>query len=163
VTDAVVFDLDGTLVDIPIDYEKLFAEFKTIMRTENIRPLAEVISKTDAATRETLFETWEKAELDVLNQVSVKAEGSKIYQAHKSKRKALVTLQGRAIANAILSRFNLSFEVIVTREDSLFRTAQLMKATRQLEVSMLNVLFVGNTEGDAAAASEVGCAFLKVE
>ena len=114
-TEAVVFDLDGTLVDIPIDYEKLFAEFKTIMQTENIRPLAEVISKTDAATRETLFETWEKAELDVLNQVSVKAEGSKIYQAHKSKRKALVTLQGRAIADAILSRFNLSFEVIVTR------------------------------------------------
>ena len=26
--EAVIFDLDGTLVDIPINYERLFEEFK---------------------------------------------------------------------------------------------------------------------------------------
>jgi len=163
VTNAVIFDLDGTLVDIPIDYEGLFGDFKRIMRTDKIRPLSETISRTDAKTREAVFKKWDKAELSALNNVSVKASGLNIYREHANKKRALVTLQGRAIVAAIMDKFNLSFEVVVTREDSLFREDQLRRAIRQLGVGKSNVLFVGNTEGDANAASEVGCAFLIVE
>ena len=162
-TDAVVFDLDGTLIDIPIDYEDLFEEFKRIMRTDNIRPVADVISRVDAETREIVFETWEKAELAAINRISLKPAGSKIYREHANKRRALVTLQGKAIVDAVLTRFKLSFEVVVTREDTLFRSDQLLKAIKQLEVNKRNVLFIGNTEGDENAASEVGCRFIKVK
>ena len=162
-TDAVVFDLDGTLVDIPIDYEDLFEEFKRIMRTDNTRPLADVISRVDAETREIIFKTWEKVELASIDRISLKPAGSKIYQEHANKRRALVTLQGKAIVDAILDRFKLSFEVLVTREDTLFRSDQLLKAIKQLEVNKRNVLFIGNTEGDENAASEVGCRFIKVK
>lgn len=161
-TGAVIFDLDGTLVDIPIDYERLFEEFRRIMQTDNIRPLAEVISRVDAETRQMLFKAWEKAELAAINNVSAKQAGLKIYQRHANERRALVTLQGKAMVNAILDGFRLSFEVVVTREDTLVRSEQLLKAIKQLEVNKRNVSFVGNTEGDANAASKVGCHFIKV-
>ncbi len=161
--EVVIFDLDGTLVNLPIDYERLFEEFKRIMQTENVRPLAQVISRVDQATREILFKTWEKAELAVLNKVSVNAVGARIYQDNAEKRKALVTLQGRSVVNAILQNFKLNFEVIVTREDALPRSEQLRKAISQLGVDKHKVMFVGNTDGDANAASQVGCQFLRVE
>ena len=79
-----------------------------------------------------------------------------------NKPKALVTLQGRNIVELIAKQLGFSFDVIVTREDTLFRTEQLQKAIIQLGVKSSNVLFVGNTEGDALAADRVGCHFLGV-
>ena len=160
---AVIFDLDGTLVDIPINYEKLSEEFKRIMKTNNVRPLSDVVSKTNGATRKKVFKTWDKTELAILEKISTKTTGLKIYQENADKRKALVTLQGKEIVDAVLEKFQLSFEVVVTREETLSRADQLQKAIKQLDVGNRNVLFVGNTDGDATAASKVGCQFLRVE
>ncbi len=159
---AVIFDLDGTLVDLPIDYERLFEEFKRIIQTDNVRPLVDVVSKVDGATRDALFKAWEKAELAILNKVTVKAKGLEIYKENSGKRRALVTLQGKNTVRAILQNFNLTFEVVVTREDTLFREDQLLKAIKRLEAEKRTILFVGNMEGDAKAASKVGCQFVRV-
>ena len=160
---AVIFDLDGTLVDIPINYEKLSEEFKRIMKTNNVRPLSNVISKTNGGTRKKVFKTWDKTELAILEKISTKTTGLKIYQENADKRKALVTLQGKNIVDAVLEKFQLSFEVVVTREETLSRANQLLKAIKQLDFRNRDVLFVGNTDGDAIAASKVGCQFLRVE
>ena len=161
--EAVVFDLDGTLVRLPIDYDRLFEEFSRIMRISNVRPIVDTVSRVNEKTRELVFAAWEKAELAVFNEISANEEGMKLYRAHADKRKALVTLQGTAVVEAILRQFGLSFDVVVTREDALFRVDQLAKAVGKLNVPISNVLFVGNTDGDAAAAEKVGCTFLRVK
>ena len=161
--EAIVFDLDGTLVRLPIDYERLFEEFRRIMRMEDVRPLVDTVSKVDGKTREHVFRAWEKAELAVLGKVVANEEGMKIYREHADKRKALVTLQGKAVVDAILKQFGLAFDVLVTREDTLFRVSQLIKAVNELEVEARDVLFVGNTDGDAVAAEKAGCQFLRVK
>jgi phosphoglycolate phosphatase-like HAD superfamily hydrolase len=112
--------------------------------------------------RKAVFNTWDKAELAALERIMAKAEGSEIYQENATKPKALVTLQGRKIVEPVLKKFQLSFEVVVTREETLIRAEQISKAMKQLGVTSRNVLFVGNTEGDAAAAAAVGCQFLRV-
>ena len=160
--EAVVFDLDGTLVRLPIDYDGLFAEFSKIMCVSNVRPLVDTVSRVDGKTRALVFAAWEKAELAVEKEISNNEEGMKIYRAHADKRKALVTLQGKAIVEAILRQFDLSFDVVVTRENALFRVDQLAKAAGKLNVNIRSVLFVGNTEGDAAAAEKLGCQFLRI-
>ena len=43
--EAVIFDLDGTLIDLPIDYSKLFEEFSKIMKTTIAHPITRAISK----------------------------------------------------------------------------------------------------------------------
>jgi len=162
VIEAVVFDLDGTLVRLPIDYDRLFEEIKKITRINDVRPLVDTVSKVDGKTRELVFAAWEKAEVAVEKEILANEEGMKIYRAHADKRKGLVTLQGKAVVDAILKQFGFSFDVVVTREDALFRVDQIAKAAEHLEVNIKDVLFVGNTEGDATAATKLGCQFLKI-
>lgn len=160
--EAVVFDLDGTLVRLPIDYDQLFEKFKKIMRIQKVRPLVDTISRVDEKTKELVFATLEKAELDVVEQISAIEQGMKIYNAHLGKPKALVTLQGKAVVRVVLKKFSLSFDAIITRENTLFRVDQIEKAVYKLNARIGNVLFVGNTDGDADAASKLGCQFLKI-
>jgi HAD superfamily hydrolase (TIGR01549 family) len=163
VIEAVVFDLDGTLVRLPIDYEALFEEFKRIMHVSEVRPLVDVVSRADGKTRELVFKAWDKAEQAVFGRITVDKEGMETYRKLISKPKALVTLQGKAIVEAILKQFSLAFDFVVTREDSLFRVDQLTKAISLLKAEPRTVLFVGNTEGDVAAAEKAGCQFQRVK
>lgn len=160
--EAVVFDFDGTLIQLSIDYEKLFQEFKKIMKVSNLHPLVETVSKLDDRTRKEVFKVWDKAELAALAKMTINDEGIKIYKMFQQKPKALITLQGKALVKAALERLELSFNVIFTRDDSLNRVEQLKNATQKLETQIQNVLFVGNTENDFLAAKKVGCKFLRV-
>jgi phosphoglycolate phosphatase-like HAD superfamily hydrolase len=163
VIEAVVFDLDGTLMRLPIDYEALFREFKRIMGVASVRPLVETVLRVDEKTRETVFMAWDRAELAVVEEVAVNEEGMSIYRQFGDKRRALVTLQGKAVVEEIMKLYGLSFNIAVTREDSLFREEQLTKAISLLNVEPGNVLFVGNTDSDASAAEEIGCQFRRVK
>ena len=160
--EAVAFDLDGTLVRLPIDYEMLCEEFKKIMQTAEVRPLVDAISKIDEETRKLVFTAWEKAELGVFKETSINEPGMKIYRDFVDKPKALVTLQGKAIVDAILKKFGLIFNTVITREDELLRINQLKKVLVRLKVNANNLLFVGNTDGDAATAKKIGCQFHRI-
>lgn len=160
---AVVFDLDGTLVCLPIDWEALFDEFKQIIRVDVLRPLVDTVSRLDGQTRLEVFEAWDKAELAVAKRVAVCEEGMKVYRENTGKPRALVTLQGKKVVDAILDQFGLTFDVVVTREDSVSRAEQLLKAIGELKVPVGEVLFVGNADSDVAAAEKVGCPFLRVK
>jgi HAD superfamily hydrolase (TIGR01549 family) len=159
---AVVFDLDGTLVDLPVDWEGLFAEFKVIMHVDNVRPVAETVSKVYAETRKQVFDVWDKAELAVSKKSMINEKGMSIYRQYADKPKALVTLQGKKAVEIIAVEFGLRFDVVVTREDSLSRSEQLLMAAEKLKVPLKDILFVGNADTDAEAAKKVGCQFLRV-
>ncbi len=159
---AAIFDLDGTLVCLPIDYEKLFDEFKRIMHVNVVRPVVETLSRVDSNTRREVFVAWDRAELTVARGSTVCSEGGVLYHQFEHKPKALVTLQGRETVNVILECYGFKFDVIVTREDSLFRDEQLKLALEKLKLAAGEVLFVGNADTDEVAAQKVGCQFRKV-
>ena len=160
---AAVFDLDGTLVHLPINWEELFDEFKRIMHVDVVRPLVDTVSRVDGQTRLEVFAAWDRAELAVAKNVTANNEGIKLYREFAGKPKALVTLQGKKAVAVILQQFGLSFDCVVTREDSLSRAEQLLMASEKLKVSPKNLLFVGNADSDAAAAQKVGCQFQRVK
>ena len=159
---AAVFDLDGTLICLPIDWEALFAEFGRIMRVDTVRPLVDTISQLDLKTRNEVFLAWDKTELAVFHNATPCGQGMHLYREFADKPKALVTLQGKAVVQQILKKFSLTFTFVITREDSLSRAVQLQTAIEKLGASPKDVLFVGNAESDQAAAKKVGCNFQKV-
>ncbi len=161
-TEAVIFDLDGTLIDLPMDYKWLFKEAKKILKKENVQPLLATIAKASEEQKRELFKTWDKIELAALSKVTLIEEGMTEYKRVSQKPKALVTMQGKALAQVVLERFSLSFSVAVTREDSIDRTKQLQTAIQKLEASPKNVLFVGNEDHDEKAAKKVGCMFWRI-
>jgi len=156
-----IFDLDGTLFYLPIDWEQLFAEFRTIMHVDTVRPLVDTISKLDQKTRREVFDKWDSAELAVAENITPCEEGMQLYRDAEAegKQKALVTLQGKRIVKFLVKRFHLEFDVIITREDSLSRAEQLRIGLKKLNASAEHALFVGNAENDAIAAKKTGCAF----
>ncbi len=161
--EAIIFDLDGTIVDLPIDYEKLFGECREIMHVDTVRPWLTTVSKADLETRKRVFEAWDKAEHACREGISLKEGGMKIYHQNTDKPKGLVTLQGKKIVLAILEQFGFKFGAVIAREDSLSRAEQLRLAAKKLGVDMAKVLFVGNTDRDAEAAREVGCQFQMIQ
>ena len=161
--EAVIFDLDGTLLHLPIDYEKLFQEFKKIMRTDKVQPVTETISKLDKKTQQQVFKAWDKTELAAAANITLNKKGIDIYKSYSQKPKALVTMQGKAVVKNILAQLGLSFNIKVTRENSLNRTEQLEKAAEKLKTQFGSILFVGNTENDSFAAEKAGCQFLRIK
>ena len=160
--EAVIFDLDGTLVHLPVNYERLIQEFEKVAQTESFHPLLEGVSKLDEVARGQVFKIWDLAELAASTGMTVNQQGMRIYSFFATKPKALVTMQGKVVVNAILEKLRLTFDVILTREDSLNRAEQLKLAAEKLDASFGDVLFVGNSENDALAAKQVTCSFQKV-
>ena len=159
--EAVIFDLDGTLIHLPIDYERLIQEFRKIAHAESFHPLLEAVSKLDEVARGQVFKIWDLAELAASAGMTVNQQGLRVYSFFATKQKALVTMQGKVVVNAILEKLGLTFDVVLTREDSLSRAEQLKLAAQKLNASFGDVLFVGNSENDALAAKQVMCSFQK--
>ena len=160
--EAVIFDLDGTLIHLPVNYERLIQEFEKVAQAESFHPLLEAVSKLDEVARGQVFKIWDLAELAASVGMTVNQQGMRIYSFFATKPKALVTMQGKAVVNAILEKLGLTFDVILTREDSLNRAEQLKLAVQKFNASFGDVLFVGNSENDALAAKQVMCSFQKV-
>ncbi|MEM2971959.1 MAG: HAD-IA family hydrolase [Candidatus Bathyarchaeia archaeon] len=161
--EAVIFDLDGTLIHLPIDYEKLFKKLSEITQLPNVRPLTKVIAQLDEETKKKAFEVWSETELEASANMKVNNEGIAHYRKFSDKKKSLITMQGKPLVQIVLKRLGLSFNHIVTREDSLNRTEQLRIAAEKLRTPMQNILFVGNTDEDMLVAEIVGCQFLRVK
>ena len=160
--EAVIFDLDGTLIYLPIDYKKLFQRFSEIMKTSDIHPLTEKILELDKETRKRIFEVWSNVELEALRDITVNKDGMVLYRKFLEKPKALVTMQGEMLVKNVLKCLDLSFNFVITRERCLDRVQQLKMAAKKLKVSFPNLLFIGNTENDFLSAKKVGCQFLRV-
>jgi HAD superfamily hydrolase (TIGR01549 family) len=161
--EAVIFDLDGTLIDLPIDYAKLLEKFRRITKTDITHPITKAISRLDDHAKEKVFKAWDKAELAVLNDITPKTEGINLYKQFSPKPKGLVTMQGKAFVQSVVELLGLRFSFIFTRENSLSRIEQLKLAAQKLGVQFPNVLFIGNTEDDELAAKRVGCKYRGVK
>jgi HAD superfamily hydrolase (TIGR01549 family) len=160
--EAVIFDLDGTLIQLPIDYDAFFQELKRILKTEKVPPLLETLSKLDPDKKEKAFIAWENAEQSASDKITLNAEGMKIYKKFTHKPRALVTMQGRKLINTKLTQLGLVFDAAITREDSLDRVEQLKIASHKIKACSQTLLFVGNTENDSLAAQRIRCQFLRV-
>jgi phosphoglycolate phosphatase len=159
---VVIFDLDGTIVNLPIDYKKLEKEIKKHTKTDDVKSILKTIASLDAEAKKEVFRVWDKLEAEAWKKATVNQNVIELFEKYHFERKALVTMQGEAIADEISKALNLRFNFIITREVSLDRFEQLVLAKEKLGVDFSRVLFVGNTEGDQKAAERANCQFLKV-
>lgn len=161
--EAVIFDLDGTLVNIPIDYETLYKKIIKVAEIDKIESLTKTLQKLSGKQRIKAFEVWTREELKALPQITVNKEGMKLYKVYSNKPLALVTMQGKPTVIEIMKKLNLKFQFIITREDSLDRVQQIKMALNKLQKEPGKVLIIGDRESDAAAACEIGCQFKRVQ
>lgn len=159
-----ITDLDGTLVDLGIDWDSLRERIRREMGWDHpLRPLGPSIPEAarSKAEEEMAFRIVEEAEQMASERAEFNQKIVEIFRRMKERglKVALVTLQARRPALTVLERLGILgfFDVIVTRESSLKRKEQLRIAIDALGVKPERCLFFGDTQWDVEAGRELGC------
>jgi len=167
-----IFDLDGTLVNLPVNWNALKEELATKLGIEDQLPPLYQLFNDNLTNRPDLL----KIAFDVMDQDELKAvrdaeliDGALdvLERLAKDSSLALVTLQGKAACDTLLKRFDLSrfFEIILTREDALDRTKQITLVLTMMHTSAGNATMIGDRDNDMVCAKKVGlsCVFIGME
>jgi HAD superfamily hydrolase (TIGR01549 family) len=154
---AVIFDLDGTIIDVPYDWhlikEKLGTQGAPILfylsglkepeKSEKMRLLEEYEEKATAKA--------------VLKKGIPRLMG---FLEEKGIKKILVTNNSRKNVALLLKRFNLDFDYILTRESGLWKPsgAPFLAAMKKLGIERDECCVIGDSHFDIKAAQEAGIA-----
>jgi HAD superfamily hydrolase (TIGR01549 family) len=165
----VIFDLDGTLLTLPVDWEAVKRSLRDYFKSEDaFLPLfktveAKMTQRPEARSKVfSLIDDYEVAAAKrsrllpgVLALFSHLAGRSKV---------TVVTMQGRRVCSQLLEMHGLArfIEFSLTREDSLDRSVQLEIALKRLSLSPRDALFVGDRMNDVNAAKQVKVAVVLV-
>lgn len=167
--EAYVFDFDGTLGTIPVDWDRVReglrrvtgdpSEFKPVFPT-----IAEVVARDPKLARP-VFAVIDEFE-------AAAAPSARLYEGtvgllsrlSETTKVSLVTMQGRGACSHVLERFGLKqyFLRYFTREDSLDRAEQIGFALSAMKVGRASSMFVGDRLNDLAAAKKVGMPFTMI-
>jgi phosphoglycolate phosphatase-like HAD superfamily hydrolase len=158
-----IFDLDGTLFSLPVDWAAVRDEFAALAG-EKIegKPLFQEVQRVvlaRPALKHDILSVIESHELRALDSVKpMPGAVELIYSLFEVSKLALVTLQGRRACDEILRKHKMLdlFETVVTREDSLDRATQLEAALNRLGVRPRDAFFVGDRMNDVVCARKVG-------
>jgi len=168
--DLLITDLDGTLVDLGIDWDQLRDRIRREMGWNHpLKPLGPSIPVAAGGDREKIeaaFKIVEIAEIEA----AMRAERDEKLASSLERlrgfglRIGLVTLQALKPAITALRRLGVLefFDVIVTREISLSREEQLRLAIEKLRGTPERSIFVGDTEMDLESSRRIGCLFVSV-
>lgn len=161
---GLITDLDGTLVSLPINWDKIRSKVRKILRTNHrLKPLATTIPIVARGRKflEKLAYTY--IELEEIKAVKHVVYDENLYSLLKEikERKmkiALVTLQAYTSTDKILRKLCVRgfFDLIVTRDISVNRLEQLKYAVKKLKLNPKNTIFVGDMPWDYDAGIALG-------
>ena len=164
-----VFDLDGTLISLPVEWDKVRSDLRKLTKTTlDFNPFfldVQTIVAKDPALLALMTKTIDEHEARAVP--AAKLEPGALEALSSLSRRAklsLVTMQGRAASTMILDQLGLSkfFESSFTREDSMDRVTQLRMALKNLGASSEKAFFVGDRINDLKAARAVGMRFVMI-
>lgn len=150
-----IFDMDGTVVDVPYDWGEIKAELKT-----QGKPILPYIHRLKEPERSEKWKILEKFEYEATQQAKLKP-GMREFLGLLSARgvkKALVTNNSRKNVVFLLEKFRLEFDCVISRERGLWKPsgAPLLVALKELQLDKEECCVVGDSHFDVRAAEEAG-------
>ena len=162
---CIIFDLDGTLIKLPIRYELIQKKLKELFKTESeFTPLIPSIierSNNNQHLIDSAFELLCDEEL-IASECLEQIEGSQELIddiLSKNYTISLVTMQCKKVAEIILKKINLTekFSSVITRDDSTDRFLQIKKTYEVLKFGSSDVIMIGDRINDINSATKAGC------
>ena len=162
---GIIFDLDGTLIKLPINYDILQSNLKFFFNTsENLKPLIPTIielSKNDQNKIKNAFSLICKEEILASKNFKVMNEAVEVLKFLKSKNLilCLVTMQCRTALKEILYKMNISdlFDFMISRDENYDRFEQIKNSLKHISLNSSEVLVVGDRIHDVESAKKAGC------
>lgn len=165
----IIFDLDGTIVRIPVNWLLVRNEIVSFLGYELnyqsiFKSIEEIIAK-DNEMREKLFKMIDKHEVEAVDgAVLIDGVRELLTILSRDRKLLLVTLQGRIACELIIKRLDLGkyFLSYITRDDSLSREEQLKIALKKGGISAWEAIFIADRVNDMVAAERVGIDFIMI-
>jgi len=163
---AIIFDLDGTLIRLPIDYNKIQNMLRELFGTsENFTPLIATIIKKAQDDKEKISKAFElicREELSSIDKMETIDGALNLLKDIQSKKiiLSLITMQCKEAVTRILSKLNMGnnmFSIIISRDESYDRLDQIKKTVEKLSVPSNEVIVIGDRIHDIKSAQQAGC------
>jgi HAD superfamily hydrolase (TIGR01549 family) len=166
---AYIFDFDGTLGTIPVDWQRVKEGLREATGSQeefkNVFPTIVHILEENPKVQRRVFALIDEYEVDAAPRAVLYPDSFDLLQALAETAKvSLVTMQGPKATEMVLQRFNLKqfFVHRFTREDSLDRGEQLRFALEAMRAKKESSVFVGDRLNDLNAAKRVGVPFTMI-
>jgi len=161
--------MDGTLISLPVEWDKVRAELRKITGTSlGFNPFfldVQTIIAKDPLLLGPMMRTIDEYESRAVPEAKLERGAFEALSALSIRAKlSLVTMQGRAACDKILELLGIGrfFGSSFTREDSMDRTTQLRMALESLAAKKDEALFVGDRINDLKAARAAGVRFVMI-
>lgn len=150
-----IFDMDGTVVDVPYDWGKIKAELET-----QGKPILTYINNLGEPERSEKWKILERFEYEATQKAKLKP-GMREFLGLLSAigvKKALVTNNSQKNVLFLLEKFGLEFDCIISRERGLWKPsgAPILVALEELQLNKEECCVVGDSHFDVRAAEEAG-------
>ena len=162
---GIVFDLDGTLIQLPIDYKKIQKNLKEFFNISNeLKPLIPTIiklSKNDQNKIRTSFDLICKEEILASDNFKTMNNALETLKFFKSKNLSLclVTMQCKDALEKVLQKLQISdlFDSVISRDESFDRQKQIELSLQNIVLTPSEILVVGDRIHDIESAKKIGC------
>lgn len=167
---CIIFDLDGTLIKLPIRYELIQKKLKELFKTESeFTPLIPSIIEHSSNNQNLLDSAFELLCDEELIACEYLEEIEGVQELigdilSKNYTISLVTMQCKKVAEIILEKINMSekFSSVITRDDSTDRFTQIKKTCELLNFVSSDVTVIGDRIHDINSAKKAGCSSILV-
>jgi phosphoglycolate phosphatase-like HAD superfamily hydrolase len=164
-----VFDMDGTLISLPVEWDKVREDLRKLTGTSlDFAPffldVQSVVAK-DPLLLGPIMRTIDEYEARAVPEARLEEGATEVLSSLSSRvMLSLVTMQGRAACDRVFETLGIGrfFASSFTREDSMDRTTQLRMALESLGAKEDESVFVGDRINDLKAARAVGARFVMI-
>lgn len=158
---CVIFDMDGTVVDVAYNWKRIKQELQT-----QGEPILSYIQSLEEPERSRKWTILEKYEAEATAHATLK-EGMESFLAFLKEMKvktALVTNNSRKNVAFLLDKFRLNFDLVLSREAGLWKPsgAPFLFVLEKLGIEKKQCCVVGDSHFDVNAAKDAGieCIFI---
>ncbi len=152
---GVIFDMDGTIVDVPYDWKKIKEELET-----DGKPILSHLQDLNEPEKSKKWRILEKHENEATARAKLKKGMQQflIFLQEKGIKTALVTNNSRRNVDFLLDKFKLEFDLVIARETGLWKPsgAPFLYVLESLRIKKEEICVIGDSHFDVKAAEAAG-------
>jgi HAD superfamily hydrolase (TIGR01509 family) len=150
-----IFDMDGTIVDVPYDWTQIKNELET-----GGKPILNYLEELGEPKKSEKWNILKNHEKNATQKAVLKKGIIHFLQFIKKHEifSALVTNNSKENVYYLLDRFNLTFDLVMTRESGLWKPSAepFFKVMEEFSFDEEECCVIGDSHFDVLAASEAG-------